>query len=123
MTVAPEATAAGAAFPPVPSVLRARMPALLEDARSLLAPAYALDAVLVELTFVGGPLLTAVLVTVFAPTSALLVSAAAAVLGPIVFLRILPDARPATADHDGGLLGPLRSPAIRHAIKPARTRG
>jgi MFS family permease len=105
------ATAAGAAFPPVPSVLRARMPKLLEDARSLLAPAYALDAVLVELTFVGGPLLTAVLVTLFAPTVALLVSAVAAVLGPIVFVRMLPHAAPSGVAH-GDWLGPLRSPAI-----------
>jgi MFS family permease len=106
------AAAAGAAFPPVPSVLRARMPVLLEDARSLLAPAYALDAVLVELTFVGGPLLTALLVTLFAPGAALLVSATAAVLGPLVFLRMLPHAAPRVVEHDGGWLGPLRSPAI-----------
>lgn len=105
------ATIAGAAFPPVPSVLRARMPVLLEDARSLLAPAYALDAVLVELTFVGGPLLTALLVTFFAPTAALVLSAATAVLGPLVFLRLLPVAAPSSA-YEGGWLGPLRSPAI-----------
>jgi MFS family permease len=105
------AVLAGAAFPPTPSVLRARMPGLLADTRGLLVPAYALDSVLVELTFVGGPLLTAVLVAVFSPSAALLVSAAASVVGTVVFLHVLPPAELAERHH-GGWLGPLRSPAI-----------
>jgi predicted MFS family arabinose efflux permease len=105
------AVLAGAAFPPTPSVLRARMPGLLADTRGLLVPAYALDSVLVELTFVGGPLLTAVLVAVFSPSAALLVSAAASVVGTVVFLRVLPPVE-LTERHHGGWLGPLRSPAI-----------
>ena len=107
------AVLAGAAFPPTPSVLRARLPVLLEDARQLLVPAYALDAVLVELTFVVGPLLVALIVTVFAPTVALVVSAVAAISGTMVFLRVLPHAELAErSTTHGGLLGPLRSPAI-----------
>ena len=107
------AVLAGAAFPPTPSVLRARLPTLLEDARQLLVPAYALDAVLVELTFVLGPLLVAVIVTVFAPTVALVVSAVAAIGGTLVFLRVLPHADLAErSTTHGGWLGPLRSPAI-----------
>jgi MFS family permease len=105
------AVLAGAAFPPTPSVLRGRMPALLHDARHLVVPAYALDSVLVELSFVVGPLLTAVLVSAFSPTVALVVSAVAAVVGNATFLTMLPRAELAER-HRGGWLGPLRSPAI-----------
>ena len=105
-------TAAGAAFPPIASVLRARMPELLLSARELLGTAYALDAVLVELTFIAGPLLVALIVAVFAPAVALLLSAAAAVFGAIVFLRVLPPVAGREHDHGAGWLGPLRSPAI-----------
>jgi MFS family permease len=107
------AVLAGAAVPPTPSVLRARLPVMLDDARSLIVPAYALDSVLVEISFVIGPLLTAVIVAVFDPTVALVLSAAAAVLGNATFLRLLPadDVTERAAAH-GGWLGPLRSPAI-----------
>ena len=105
------AVLAGAAFPPTPSVLRARMPVLLAERRDLVAPAYALDAVLVELSFVVGPLLTAVLVAAFEPSVALVVSAVAAVVGNATFLHLLPAGELAERHH-GGLLGPLRSPAI-----------
>jgi MFS family permease len=102
----------GAAIPPTPSVLRARIPALLDDRRDLVVPAYALDSVLVELSFVIGPLLTAVLAAGFSPTVALVLSAALAVLGNATFLRLLPDAALAERTAHGGWLGPLRSPAI-----------
>ena len=105
------AVLAGAAFPPTPSVLRARLPALLGDARHLIVPAYALDSVLVELSFVIGPLLTAVLVAAFSPTVALVLSAVAAIAGNATFLALLPHAALAER-HRGGWLGPLRSPAI-----------
>jgi hypothetical protein len=105
------AVVAGAAFPPTPSVLRARIPRMLAQARELVVPAYALDSVLVELSFVIGPLLTAVLVALFDPAVALVVSAAAAVVGNFVFLGVLPETQLAERTH-GGLLGPLRSPAI-----------
>lgn len=106
------AALAGAAFPPTPSVLRARLPVLLVDARPLIGPAYALDSVLVELTFMCGPVLAGFLAALVSPAAALLVSAAAAVAGTAAFLRVLPADEPAGAETHGGLLGPLRSPAI-----------
>ena len=54
----------GFSYPPSPSVLRARFPDLLRDRPELIQSAYALDSVLLELAFVGGPLLVALMVTV-----------------------------------------------------------
>ena len=106
------AVLAGALFPPAPSVLRARLPGLLRGTRRLVAPAYALDAALVEITFVMGPLLTALLVALWDPAAALLVSAVAVLVGTVTFLRLLPAEEVAAPPLDARLLGPLRSPAI-----------
>jgi MFS family permease len=107
----------GAAFPPSPSVLRARFPALLRDRPELMQPAYALDSVLLELSFVTAPLIVAVVVAVFDPAAALLVASASAIAGTAAFLALLP-AGCAPPPHDGGRdwLGPLRSPAIRALV-------
>ena len=48
----------GAALPPLSSVLRSRWPYLLKAQPKLVASAYALDSVMIELIFVLGPLLT-----------------------------------------------------------------
>jgi MFS family permease len=101
----------GAAFPPTHSVLRGRMPRVLTDSRDLLVPAYALDSVIMDLTFVGGPLLTALLVTVAGAPTALVVAAAATLAGPAVFLRHLPEPAPLPRPA-GRSATPLRSPAI-----------
>ena len=106
------AVAGGALWPPAPSVLRARLPGLLHDARPLVKPAYALDAVMVELTFVLGPLLTAIIAALWNPAFALVLSAIACVAGTAAFLRVLPDAAIAARPEHPSLLGPLRSPAI-----------
>lgn len=109
------AVATGAAFPPSPSVLRARFPALLRDRPSLMQTAYALDSVLLELSFVTAPLIVAVLVAVFDPAAALVFAAAAGVAGTVMFAALLPrDCLGAAPERSGrDLLGPLRSPGIR----------
>ena len=111
------ATITGAAFPPSPSVLRARFPALLRDRPELMQPAYALDSVLLELSFVTAPLLVALVVAIFDPAAALAVGSASAIVGTAMFLVAMP-ADCATDRHDGprDWLGPLRSPAIRALI-------
>lgn len=104
----------GALFPPNPSVLRARFPALLRDAPELVQPAYALDSVLLEVSFVVSPLLVAVIVATIAPAAALVVSAATVVLGTIAFLWALPvDPTMAANATRGGMLGALRAPGVR----------
>ncbi len=107
----------GCAFPPSPSVLRARFPALLRDRPDLMQPAYALDSVLLELSFVTAPVLVAVVVAIFDPATALFVGAAAGVTGTAAFLALLPaDSAPPPADGPRDWLGPLRSPAIRALV-------
>ena len=111
------AVVTGCAFPPSPSVLRARFPALLRDRPELMQPAYALDSVLLELSFVTAPLLVAIVVAVLDPAAALVVGAASAIVGTAAFLALLP--RECEAErHDGprDWLGPLRSPAIRALV-------
>jgi MFS family permease len=75
------AVVTGALFPPNPSLLRAGFPTLLRDEPALIPSAYALDSVILELTFVTAPLLVALIVIVVGPAAALVVSAALAVTG------------------------------------------
>jgi MFS family permease len=109
------ATAAltGFSFPPSPSVLRARFPELLREKPELIQSAYALDSVLLELAFVGGPLLVAIVITLVGPGPALLVSAAAVLTGVTIFVSALPpDPEEPDNRHALGLLDVLRTPII-----------
>lgn len=109
------AVVTGTLFPPLGSVVRARFGELLRAAPHLVPPAYALDSVLLELGFVLGPLLTAVLVALFDPQAALLFSAVTVVVGSVVFSAAVPPAE----EHGhpgGGVLGPLREPGIRTLV-------
>ena len=76
---------AGFAIPPTSSVLRSMWPSLLRERRELIPAAYALDSVLIELIFVLGPLLTAVIAALMSPAAALIVSAASVMIGTIAF--------------------------------------
>jgi MFS family permease len=107
----------GAAFPPSPSVMRARFPALLRDRPELLSSAYALDSVLLELSFVTAPLIVAAVVAVLDPGAALLAAALCAVAGTAAFLALLPaECAPERPPGGRDLLGPLRSPGIRALV-------
>ena len=109
---------AGFAIPPTSSVLRSMWPSLLRERPELLQPAYALDSVLIELIFVLGPLLTAVVATVLAPQAALVVSAVSVVVGTIAFTA-LPPSRAMRPDPDRprtGALGALASPGVRTLV-------
>ncbi len=105
---------AGASFPPAGAVLRSRYPELLGDER-LVHGAYALDSVTIEVAFVSGPLLTAVVVALVGPQYALGLSAVLVLAGTMLFSARLPGAgkpHPAAGEHRG-LLGALSDPAIR----------
>lgn len=107
-------TLAGAVFPPTTSVLRTCYPALLRHERELLSSAFALDSILTELVFVGGPLLTAVVVAAMEPAAALALSGAAACLGTLWFVAALPPPEPQGRPTAGrGLLVALRSAGLR----------
>ena len=110
---------AGFAIPPTSSVLRSMWPSLLRDDPALLQPAYALDSVLIELIFILGPLVTAVLAAGFSPASALIVSAVSVVVGTTWFTaqrpsrEIVPDRE---ASREAGRFGALSSPGVRSLI-------
>jgi MFS family permease len=108
----------GALFPPNPSLLRGRFPTLLRDEPELVPSAYALDSVILELTFVTAPLLVALIVVLTGPAAALVLSAALVVIGTVAFVAFLPaevsGGEPSPEGH--GFLGALRSPGIQTLV-------
>jgi predicted MFS family arabinose efflux permease len=109
----------GAAIPPVSSVLRSRWPYLLAGRPELLAGAFALDSVMIELIFVTGPLLTTVVVATVGPQYALIVSAACVLSGTSLLLAGL-SGRPGPERTEPGRpvfgLGALASPGLRTLV-------
>jgi MFS family permease len=106
--------AAGASVPPASSVQRSLWPALLRGRPELQQAAYAMDSVGIEVLFVCGPLLTALIATVASPEAALGVSAAAVLAGTALFV-VQPPVRAATAARGTGrgpITGALRSPGV-----------
>ncbi len=79
--------------------------------------AYALDSTMIELIFISGPLLTAVIATITSPAGALIVSAVAVVTGTAIFTA-LPPTRHVEPEHrrTKGLLGALASPGVRTLV-------
>jgi MFS family permease len=109
---------AGFAIPPTSSVLRSMWPDLLRERPELIQAAYALDSVLIELIFILGPLVTAVVATVLTPPAALAVSAASVVAGTVAFTALPPSRamRPRPDRPRAGALGALGSPGVRTLV-------
>ena len=109
---------AGFAIPPTSSVLRSMWPDLLRDRPQLIQAAYALDSVLIELIFILGPLVTALVATLLAPPAALVLSAVSVVAGTIAFTALPPSRamRPQPDRPRAGLLGALGSPGVRTLV-------
>jgi len=110
---------AGFAIPPTSSVLRSMWPSLLRERPELVTSAYALDSVLIELIFILGPLLTAVIAATMSPAAALVVSAASVMVGTIAFTAQAPSRalRPdREASAAAGRLGALSSPGVRSLV-------
>ena len=108
---------AGFAIPPTSSVLRSLWTDLLPS-RRLHQAAYALDSTMIELIFISGPLLTALIARAAHPAGALIVSAVAVVAGTAIFTALPPTrARRAGArTAPAGLLGALASPGVRTLV-------
>lgn len=109
---------AGAGVPPTSSVLRARWPYLLAERPELIKGAFALDSVMIEVIFVTGPLLTAVIVATVGAEVALAVSAACALGGTGAFVLALagrPGPEPDRSRRALGL-GALASPGLRTLV-------
>jgi MFS family permease len=110
--------AAGASIPPVGSVVRPLLPGLLGSDASLLPTAFAVDGIAIEMVFITGPLLTAVIVSVGSPAIALLVSCGFVLLGTLVLVTA-PASRawtPSEPDAERHLLGALASPGVRTIV-------
>lgn len=107
------AVVAGAAVPPVSGVLRRTWPELVP--RRDLHTAYLYDAVLIEIVFVCGPLLTGLLAAGVSPAAPLLVSAGFVLLGTVWFLLVpvVRGERPAPREHHHPA-GALTSATIRY---------
>lgn len=110
--------AAGAALPPLSSIMRTLWPALLDHQAPLIATAFALDAVLVELVFVTGPLITALVTALVSPQLAIVIALVLGLTGTLWFVAQPPSRawRPAPNDEAHGPLGALRAPGLRTLI-------
>jgi MFS family permease len=112
------ALVAGLAVPPISATLRPLWAPLLRDDRDLIPTAYALDAVLVELLFVTGPLVTAAATVLLSPALALCLSAALVVGGTVAFTASPPSRawRPEPRDPGRSRVGALRSAGLRTLV-------
>lgn len=78
--------AAGAAFPPITICMRTYLKRRFAD-HALLATAYSLESVLIELIFIAGPMLVALFVAFASADVAVLFAAASGCAGTALFLR------------------------------------
>jgi MFS family permease len=103
--------ASGATQAATGAAMRTLWSSLIPDP-SLRQSAYALDAVSLEVAFIAGPLLTAVLIAAGSPTLAVLVNTGFAAAGTLIF--VLSRASRAWRGHTGqaSFAGPLRSRGI-----------
>jgi predicted MFS family arabinose efflux permease len=101
------AVAAGACFPPITVCMRTFLRQRFAD-EAALATAFSVDSVLIEVMFIAGPMLVALLVAVASPATAVACAAACAFIGVQLFLRsaVLREWR-IERRAAGRLLGPL----------------
>lgn len=113
------AALAGVAFaafvvgPPVLPVLRSLWPRLLADEPALVRTGLAVDALLLEAAFVGGPVIAAAFIAWVSPEAGIVAGAGAMAAGALLFVAVAPRPAPGGERHDGGLLGPLRAAGLR----------
>lgn len=112
------ALVSGAAMPPISAVMRTLWPGLLGDRVDLVTTAFALDAVIVELVFISGPLTVALLTAIFAPAAALVLSAVVALGGTVVFATRPPALarEPVPRSADATAFGVLRARGLQTIV-------
>ena len=104
----------GAAVPPVGPSLRGLWRQVLDDDEEQVRSALALDAIALEVVFVGGPLLAGAVIALASPAAALLMGVGLSVAGTAAFAAAPPSRSWRSADRvDRGRLGPLASPGVR----------
>jgi MFS family permease len=105
---------AGAGSTPIGGILRQRWPELVGPAE--LPTAYALDAVMIEVVFVSGPLLAGILAATAGPAEGLIVAGVLGIVGSVGFARlstVRPGGDPGAERH---WLGALASPHLRFLV-------
>lgn len=107
--------AGGATVPPTGAIVRRALNQLGAQKRELLPSIFALDSFSVEMIFIGGPMVTAVLIVVASPAAALLVACGLTLVG-VAGLVSMPtlSRESSTQGHEGP--GLLRSPGMRTLI-------
>lgn len=106
------AAAAGACFPPITVCMRTFFRQQLKD-DALLATAYSLESVVVELIFILGPVIVAIFVAFASPAAAVLVAAACGCIGTLLFQRSRALIEWRVEPHlDASLVGPLFEPGF-----------
>jgi MFS family permease len=109
------AVVGGMSIPNIGSALRTLWPDLLRRRDELLAAAFALDSVAIELLFTAGPLIAAAIIAAISPIAALALSAACTIAGVALFV-VQPPSREWRPDEQAGShgrLGALRSGGVR----------
>jgi len=103
--------AAGLTVPPLSQCMRGLWRTLVDDEHSL-QTAYALDAVVIELAFIMGPLLAAVVAASVSPSAAVILGLVLSLSGGLAFAAS--EASRAWRSHGGPRhwAGPLRAPGI-----------
>jgi MFS family permease len=114
------ALAAGASLPPITVCARALYPRLVREV-SLQRVAYSLDSAIIEAVFIVGPALAAGFAALGIPAGAVLLAAACAVAGGILFLRAEPVRAWQPRGHSvaARTISPLRDPRLRGLIAAA----
>jgi MFS family permease len=105
----------GLAAPPLGGVFRLRLSEVVaaEDVRT----AFALDAILIEVLFVTGPLIAGLLAATIGPASGMIALAIFGAAGTAWFALLLPPHRPDPETHvERHPLGALASPAVRFVV-------
>jgi len=102
---------AGAGSTPIGGILRQRWPELVGPAE--LPTAYALDAVMIEVVFVSGPLLAGILAATVGTAEGLIVAGVLGIVGSVGFARLSTVRPGGDPDAERHWLGALASPHLR----------
>jgi Major Facilitator Superfamily len=102
---------AGFAIPPLGTSIRTLWSELVPDPE-LRQSAFALDAVTVEVAFIVGPLLAAVVIGIASPAAGVVMNVVLSILGSTLFALSRASRSWRGQPHDLGLMGPLRSGGV-----------
>jgi MFS family permease len=106
------AAGGGACLPQLPAAMRSLWGVLVEDEERRQA-AYALVAIVFEVSVVAAPALVAAIATLASPAAAVAAGAAVASGGALIFSATQASQRWRGAAHTAGWLGPLAAPGMR----------